>query len=300
MREADTKDPIPFANIWIKGTLQGTQSDLDGRFSIPSPKGDTLVVSAVGFVQQEFILKRNQRNEFTVDMQKDVKKIDEVTVKSDIPFARIVFNQIQKHKKENRDKLDQIPAYKMLENTTVYIAVDTTAKVSRFFNNMSEVTVSLEGQDMRFSPIYLEEVAENVQGDSTEIVYDKKDGIFPRSESFIESFVLKNVAVDMDFYNEHIQIMDRGYVSPISKSALLFYDIYFNDTIFQDDHKYYHLTYAPKNPRNPLFSGSFTVDADTYALTKIDAFISGKANLNFINGFLCGDQNPRFAMALNC
>jgi hypothetical protein len=35
MREADTKDPIPFANIWIKGTLQGTQSDLDGRFSIP-------------------------------------------------------------------------------------------------------------------------------------------------------------------------------------------------------------------------------------------------------------------------
>ncbi len=285
MREADTKDPIPFANIWIKGTLQGTQSDLDGRFSIPSPKGDTLVVSAVGFVQQEFILKRNQRNEFTVDMQKDVKKIDEVTVKSDIPFARIVFNQIQKHKKENRDKLDQIPAYKMLENTTVYIAVDTTAKVSRFFNNMSEVTVSLEGQDMRFSPIYLEEVAENVQGDSTEIVYDKKDGIFPRSESFIESFVLKNVAVDMDFYNEHIQIMDRGYVSPISKSALLFYDIYFNDTIFQDDHKYYHLTYAPKNPRNPLFSGSFTVDADTYALTKIDAFISGKANLNFINGF---------------
>ena len=136
------------------------------------------------------------------------------------------------------------------------------AKVSRFFNNMSDVTVSLEGQDMRFSPIYLEEIAENMQGDSAEIVYDKKDGIFPRSESFIESFVLNNVAVDMDFYNEHIQIMDRGYVSPISKSALLFYDIYFNDTIFQDNHKYYHLTYAPKNPRNPLFSGSFTVDAD--------------------------------------
>ena len=118
-------------------TLQGTQSDLDGRFSIPSLKGETLVVSAVGFVQQEFILKKNQRNEFTVDMQKDVKKIDDFTVKSDIPFARIVFNQIQKHKKENRDKLDQIPAYKMLENTTVYIAVDTTAKVSRFLYTLA-------------------------------------------------------------------------------------------------------------------------------------------------------------------
>lgn len=285
VREADTKESIPFANIWIKGTMQGTQSELDGRFSIPAPKGDTLVVSAVGFTQQEFILKKNQKNVLTVDMQKDVKQIDEVTVKSDIPFARVVFNQIQKHKKENHDKLEKVPAYKMLENTTVYIAVDTTAKVSRFFNNMSDVTVSLEGQDMRFSPIYLEEVAENVRSDSAEIVYDKKDGIFPRSESFIESFVLKNVAVDMDFYKEHIQIMDRGYVSPISKTALLFYDIYFNDTIFQNGRKYYHLTYAPKNPRNPLFSGSFTVDAENYALCKIEAYISGKANLNFINGF---------------
>ncbi|PTN09493.1 DUF5686 and carboxypeptidase-like regulatory domain-containing protein [Mangrovibacterium marinum] len=285
VREADSNESIPFANIWIKGTLQGTQSELDGRFTIPAPKGDTLVVSAVGFVQQEFILKRNQKNELTVQMQKDVKKIDEVTVKSDIPFARVVFNQIQKHKKENREKLESVPAYKKLENTTVYIAVDTTAKVSRFFNNMSDVTVSLEGQDMRFSPVYLEELAEDVKGDSADVVYVKKDGIFPRSESFIESFILKNVAVKMDFYDDHIVIMDRGYVSPLSRTALLYYDIYFNDTIYQDGQKYYHLTYAPKNPRNPLFSGSFTVDAENYALSKIEAFISGKANLNFINGF---------------
>ena len=76
VREADTKEPIPFANIWIKGTQQGTQSDLDGRFSIATPKGDTLVISAVGFMQQDFLLKRTQKNELTADMRKDVKEIE--------------------------------------------------------------------------------------------------------------------------------------------------------------------------------------------------------------------------------
>ena len=282
--DAATKEAIPFANIWIKGTLQGTQSDLDGRFSIKAPKGDTLAVSNVGYVEQEFLLSKVGK-ELRVELKEDVKQIDEVTVKSEVPFARVVFNLIQKNKKENRDRLTKVQNYKLIENTTVYIAVDTTAKVSRFFDNMSDVTVSLEGHDMQFSPIYLAEKGEDVSADSVTVAYLKKDGIFPRSESFIESFVLKNVAVTMDFYDENIQIMDRGYVSPISRSALLYYNYYFNDTIFQDGHKYYQLTYAPKNLRNPLFSGSFTVDAETFALTKIDAYISEKANLNFINGF---------------
>ncbi len=284
VQDVDTKEAIPFANIWIKGTMQGTQSNAEGHFILKKTQGDTLAISSVGYQQKEIAL--NGKNEqFTVELKMVVQKIDEVTVKSDIPFAKVVFNLIQKHKKENREKLENIPAYKKLENTTVYIAVDTTAKVSRFFNDISDVTESLEGQDMRFSPIYLKESAEDVKGDSSEVVFEKKDGIFPRSESFIESFILKNVAVKMDFYDEHIVIMDRGYVSPLSRTALLFYDIYFNDTIYQDEQKYYHMTYAPKNPRNPLFSGSFTVDAKNYALSEIDAFISGKANLNFINGF---------------
>ena len=285
VQDADTKEPIPFANIWIKGTLQGTQSDPDGHFVLRLPKGDTLSVSSVGYIQQEFILKKIENTQLAINLKKEFTEIDEVTVKSDIPFARLVFNRIQKHKKENREKLELVKSYKTLENTTVYIAVDTTAKVNRFFDNMADVTVSLDGQDLRFSPVYLAEKAENVTNDSVVVAYTRKDGIFPRSESFIESFVLKNVAVDMDFYDEQIEIMDRGYVSPISKTALLYYDVYFNDTIFQDGHKYYHLTYAPKNARNPLFSGSFTVDADSYALKKIDAYISEKANLNFINGF---------------
>ena len=284
VQDADTKEAIPFANIWIKGTMQGTQSNIDGHFVLKKTQGDTLAISSVGYLQKEIILN-GKNQQLVVGLKKEVQKIDEVTVKSNIPFAKVVFNLIQKHKKENHDRLHQVREYKQLENTTVYIAVDTTAKINRFFDNMEDVTMEMEGQSLRFSPIYLLEEAEHVLPDSMNVVYKKKDGIFPRLNPAIESLILNNVVVDMDFYKEQIRILDRGFISPIAGSAWMHYNIYFNDSIYEGDHTYYHMTYSPKNPLNPLFSGSFLVDSKTFALKSIEAFISGKANLNFVNGF---------------
>lgn len=284
VQDVDTKEAIPFANIWIKGTMQGTQSNAEGRFILKKTQGDTLAISSVGYQQKEIVL--NGKNEqFTVELKKVVQKIEEITVKSDIPFAKVVFNLIQKHKKDNLDRLHQVRDYKQLENTTVYIAVDTTAKINRFFDNMEEVTMEMEGQNLRFSPIYLLEEAEFVSPDSMNVVYKKKDGIFPRLNPAIESLILNNVVVDLDFYKEQIRILDRGFISPIASSAWMYYNIFFNDSVYEGDHTYYHMTYTPKNPHNPLFSGSFLVDSETFAIRSIEAFISGKANLNFVNGF---------------
>ncbi|NLN25253.1 MAG: SusC/RagA family TonB-linked outer membrane protein [Bacteroidetes bacterium] len=49
----DTGMPLPGANIIIKGTQTGTQSDFDGNFSISASVGQTLVFSYVGFETQE-------------------------------------------------------------------------------------------------------------------------------------------------------------------------------------------------------------------------------------------------------
>lgn len=45
--------PLPGANILIKGTSTGTQSDFDGNYSITASVGQTLVFSYVGFDSQE-------------------------------------------------------------------------------------------------------------------------------------------------------------------------------------------------------------------------------------------------------
>jgi hypothetical protein len=52
--EADTGDPIPGANVVVKGTSSGSVTDLDGQYSVNVPTDDAvLVFSFVGFVTYE-------------------------------------------------------------------------------------------------------------------------------------------------------------------------------------------------------------------------------------------------------
>ena len=52
--EADTGDPIPGANVVVKGTASGSVTDVEGKYSVSvSDEGATLVYSFVGFVTQE-------------------------------------------------------------------------------------------------------------------------------------------------------------------------------------------------------------------------------------------------------
>lgn len=56
----DEQGPLPGATIVVKGTSNGVTTDFDGNFSIKASEGDVLVVSFVGFQNQEITLSSNQ------------------------------------------------------------------------------------------------------------------------------------------------------------------------------------------------------------------------------------------------
>ncbi len=278
-------DEVPFANVWIKGTLQGTMADVNGHFAILSPKNDTLCVSSVGFVSKETLIKKKQNTELTIFLKKEINQINEVTVKPEIPRAKVIFKEILKHKKQNREQIQRITDYKTLARTTVYRAIDTTWKVTKLINNINEVTVKIDDHKLRFAPIYLAEQATNVINNEPEEVYKKRDGIFPRLNQSIESLILLNVVIDLDFYKEQIYILGRGIKSPLCNTALLHYNLYLNDSTIVDNRKFFNFSFAPKNKYNLLFSGHFTIEDSSFALVSIEAYLPKEANLNFINGF---------------
>lgn len=279
------KEPVAFANVWIKGTTQGTMTDVNGKFKIEAPETDTLCISSVGYIAKEIPIKKDRNTQLSVFLQLDVKTIGEVTVKPEEPFAKVLFKQILKHKKENREKLNSVGDYKSMAMTSVYMAIDSASKINRVIDNLEEVTVTLDDQSLRFSPVYLAEQAINNSNGRDSVVHNKKRSIFPRLNPIIESVILLNIVVDLDFYKDQINILDRGFISPLNNSAMLYYNLYFNDSIFVDNKKYYSFSFTPKNKYNQLFTGHFMVESENYALTEIEAFISPEANLNYINGF---------------
>ena len=49
--------PVPGANVVIKGTKIGTQTDFDGTYSIKTKKGDVLVFSFIGMESRQETVK---------------------------------------------------------------------------------------------------------------------------------------------------------------------------------------------------------------------------------------------------
>ncbi|MDR0333560.1 MAG: TonB-dependent receptor [Dysgonamonadaceae bacterium] len=69
-------EPAIGATIQVKGTTQGTVTDMDGVFTVSAPVGGTLVISYVGYATQEIAVSANVR----VHLQPDSELLDELVV----------------------------------------------------------------------------------------------------------------------------------------------------------------------------------------------------------------------------
>lgn len=74
----DNNVPIIGANVIVKGSTNGTITDIDGNFTLEVPAHAILLISYIGYVSQEVLVK-NQNN-LAILMIEDSKSIDEVVV----------------------------------------------------------------------------------------------------------------------------------------------------------------------------------------------------------------------------
>ncbi|WP_026999907.1 SusC/RagA family TonB-linked outer membrane protein [Eisenibacter elegans] len=74
----ESGDPIPGVTVVVKGTTQGTATDINGRYSITVPENAVLVFSGVGLTAQEVVVG-NQTN-ISPTINSDVKTLGEVVV----------------------------------------------------------------------------------------------------------------------------------------------------------------------------------------------------------------------------
>ncbi|MEH6406978.1 MAG: TonB-dependent receptor [Leeuwenhoekiella sp.] len=95
--------PIPFVNVIVKGTNQGTSADIDGNFSISVKSTDTLVFSYIGYSTTEITV--GDKSLINVQLNEDIATLDEIVVvgygtqqKKDLTSAISIVNsdQIQK------------------------------------------------------------------------------------------------------------------------------------------------------------------------------------------------------------
>ncbi|KGE15306.1 SusC/RagA family TonB-linked outer membrane protein [Sphingobacterium deserti] len=73
----DANGALPGVTVSVSGTTNGTQTDVDGNYSIQAPAGSKLRFTMVGYLTQELTVSGNRLN---VNLKEDAGALDEVVV----------------------------------------------------------------------------------------------------------------------------------------------------------------------------------------------------------------------------
>ena len=72
-------EPLPGVNVTVKGTIKGTVTDVDGKYSLEVPSPETvLVFSFIGFATEEVVV--GNKSTIDVTMASDITGLEEVVV----------------------------------------------------------------------------------------------------------------------------------------------------------------------------------------------------------------------------
>lgn len=74
----DLGSPVIGANVMVKGSTNGTITDMDGKFSLEVPSGAILQVSYIGYVGLDVAV--GDKNSLRIAIHEDTQKLDEVVV----------------------------------------------------------------------------------------------------------------------------------------------------------------------------------------------------------------------------
>lgn len=93
-------EPIVGATVMVKGTSNGTITDIDGNYTLNVAKGKTIEVSYIGFINQTIVV--GTANKYDVTLKEDNHTLDELVVvgygvqkKSDVTGAMINVDEKQ-------------------------------------------------------------------------------------------------------------------------------------------------------------------------------------------------------------
>ncbi|WDF62810.1 SusC/RagA family TonB-linked outer membrane protein [Flavobacterium sp. KACC 22763] len=123
---SDGNGPIPGANVVVKGTSSGVQTDFDGKYKIKAKTGDVLVFSYMGMKDQ--IITIGNSSSVNVKLQEDGKELDEVVVVAYGTAKKTSYvgsaTQIKSEQLENRPLTN---ALSVLEGSTSGVQIQSSA-----------------------------------------------------------------------------------------------------------------------------------------------------------------------------
>ena len=290
----NSNQPIPYANIVFKGSNTGVVSNEDGRFYIESTNNYTeLIVSFIGFPDKIVKLPKLVNFDFKVILTegntlKEVKIFAGKTSKKSNP-ALDILRKIWERRRKNGLKMFKQYQYEKYEKVEFDMnTIDSAFMKSKIFKGMEFVFKNVDTSRVTgktYLPIFINESLTDFYGDnenkrSKEILKaNKNSGL--GSGNGVNVFI-KDLYNDYDIYDNYLNLFDKSFTSPLSKTGIDVYNYVLADTAVIDNKLCYNIVFYPRRKNELTFKGDFWVNDTTFAIKKINMAITKSANINWV------------------
>lgn len=267
-------EPLPFATLYVKGTTNGTTTNLEGKYALNLAPGEyDLIFQYVGYEQQLIPVNVAQADiELNVILKSESLQLKEVVITSDgeDPAYPVIRAAIAKRKYH----LEEVNGYKC----QVYIKglQSLESRPDKVFGYTVPVDTGI---------VYLSESI-------SELSVMKPDKI---KERMISSKVSGNISTFsynqgsqmlFTFYDNLVKVIglsERSFVSPIASNALFFYDYKLEGILYEKDLMINKIKVIPKRKNDPVFEGYIYIIENQWRIHSTDLVLTKDHQIEFLD-----------------
>ncbi len=299
--DAETGESIGYASVVYKGHKIAVVSGTDGRYSITRHNGWSLTFSSVGYKSRTVSINSKVGNRLDITLKPDKKILGEVTVKSkrnrysrrNNPAVELMRRVVAAKKKTDLE-LNDYYQYNKYEKITLAFndLKPEQLKQKPFIKHpwLADQVETSPATGKLILPISVDETVSqkiyrrNPRSEKTYIEGQSSKGLNDLFQTGdIINTVMKDVFTSIDLYQDHIRLLQRPFISPMSGEGIGFYRFYIEDTVMVDRDRCIHLNFLPNNQNDMGFRGDlYILDDSTLHVRRCEMTIPKQSNVNFV------------------
>jgi hypothetical protein len=289
--DAQTKKPVPYANVYEVSSLQGTLTDDNGHYSLKiiNKEADSLRASLLGYRQVTKPVVRGRVQTINFELYPQNENLPEVVIKYTGNPADALIDSIIKHKKENSFQAFQTCRYDAYSKTRMDVNNVSEKMLSKgimkHFNFLLDHMDTSHMSGKTYLPVMITE--------TKSVIYERKSP--PKKKEIVTATKISgiennelikmtgDITLDVNIYDNYTQLFEKNFVSPVADFAHAYYRYYLIDSAFIRDKWCYHILFKPKRKQDLAYSGGLWVNDTTYSIVNIKMRIAEDANINLVN-----------------
>ncbi|WP_420148266.1 DUF5686 family protein, partial [Spirosoma sp.] len=293
--DAATGEGVPFASIALKGQTSGTTSDVNGAYTLKIKSlSDSLLILSLGYSTRSYPILDQPSQVIDAQLSATATKLQEVKVyaKGGDPAYRVMREAVRRADQYNPIRLQayQYEGYTKIEGYINNFAQQRkngkkAGPISRLLGKLPAVTDE-NGQPA--IPVFISETVSNFYARSNpdkikEFVQKSRVTGVGVSDGGLISQLTGASFQQYNFYRNSLFVFRKDIPSPIGKQWETIYFFRLKDTVALGQTTCYEIEFTPKRTTDLAFAGTVWIDTLAMSLSKIDARVDKRANLNFID-----------------